>query len=84
MSRWIAVGYGALLDAERVVAAVRARSAPVKRMLDAAGPAQVVNLTYGYPRECVVLLDTGHLALISLTLDDLLRRLNTEEDHDEF
>jgi regulator of extracellular matrix RemA (YlzA/DUF370 family) len=83
MSRWIAVGYGALLDAERIVAAVRVRSTPVKRMLAAAGPAQVVNLTYGYPRECVVLLDTGHFALISLTLDELLRQLNSKEEGDE-
>lgn len=82
MSRWIAVGYGGLLDAERIVAAVRARSAPVKRLLDAAGPDQVINLTYGYPRRCVVLLDTGHLAVITLALEDLLQLLDVEEEID--
>ncbi|NLF78341.1 MAG: DUF370 domain-containing protein [Chloroflexi bacterium] len=83
MTRWIAVGYGGLLDAERVVAAVRARSAPVKRLLDAAGPDQIINLTYGYPRKSVVLLDTGHLALLPLAFDDLLRLLNSEETNDD-
>ncbi len=83
MSRWIVVGRGGILDAAHVVAIARARSAPVKRLLEAAGPARVINLTYGYPRQSVVLLDNGFLAVVTLSVEDLARHLQLEEEPDE-
>lgn len=75
MSDFVKLGYGGYLAAGRIVAVARARSAPVKRLLEAAGPSHVINLTYGYPREAVVLLDNGFIAIVSLTPDELIAAL---------
>ncbi len=77
--RWIDLGRGGALAADRVVAAARAQSAPIKRLLEAAGPSHVLNLTYGEPRATVVLLDSGHLAVISLPLETFLAKLYGSE-----
>lgn len=80
MSQLINLGPGGALDLARVVAVGRAKSAPVKRMLEAAGPRYVLNLTYGYPRQSVVLLDNGCLAVLSLTVEELLGRLEADRE----
>lgn len=77
--RWLWVGRGGAIAAERVVALGRASSAPIKRLLEAAGPRLVLNLTYGEPRQTVLVLDTGHLAVISQPLEEVLTALETEE-----
>jgi regulator of extracellular matrix RemA (YlzA/DUF370 family) len=63
--RWIDVGRGGLIAADRVVAVGRAGSAPIKRLLAAAGPKLVINLTYGEPRQTVLVLESGHLVVVS-------------------
>lgn len=77
MARYVFLGKGGLVNADRIVAVSRARSAPVKRLLDAAGPSQVFHLIYGYPRQSVILLDTGHLAVTTLTLEELATLLDS-------
>ena len=79
MAYLMQLGHGGALDPTRIVAIARAKSAPVKRLLEAAGPGQVINLTYGYPRQSVVLLDNGYLAVISLTIEELLAKLYPDE-----
>lgn len=63
------------LDAEDA-AYWNVKSAPVRRLLEAAGPGRVLNMTYGYPRQSVVLLDNGYLAVVSLTVEELLEHLD--------
>jgi regulator of extracellular matrix RemA (YlzA/DUF370 family) len=86
MSNWLRMGYGGLVDRRRVVAVGRARSATIKRLLAAMTPHRVLNLTYGYPREAVLLLDNGYAVLVSLTLEEieaLLHKDNEEGGDDE-
>jgi regulator of extracellular matrix RemA (YlzA/DUF370 family) len=75
MGRWIVVGKGGVLAADRVVAVARADSAPIKRLVEAVGRDRVVNLTFGQPRRAVVVLDSGHVVVVGLTPADLLVRL---------
>jgi regulator of extracellular matrix RemA (YlzA/DUF370 family) len=75
MGYLVVLGRGGALDPDRVVAVARAKSAPVKRLLEAAGPSRVINMTYGYPRQSVVLLDNGYLAIVSLTIEELMAKL---------
>lgn len=77
------VGRGGAISADRVVAVARASSAPIKRLLEAAGPALVLNLTYGEPRQAVILLESGHLAVVNLSVEEVLRRLDGKEGNDE-
>jgi len=76
MPRWIQVGSGGVIDADRVVAVANTRSAPVKRWMEAVDPGRILNLTHGYPRRSVVLLDNDCLVLVSLLPDELARLLN--------
>lgn len=80
MGHIISLGPGGALDLSRIVAVGRVTSAPIKRLLAAAGPQHVINLTYGYPRQSVVLLDNGYLAVVSLTVEDILDKLYPGEE----
>lgn len=79
MSRFVVIGRGGVINADDIVAIVPAKSAPVKRMLDAAHPAQVINMTYGYPRTAVIVFNNGCFALVSQTVASLAELLKVEE-----
>jgi len=78
MTRWTVVGQGGVICAERIVFVANARSAPVKRWIEKADPARIINLTYGYPRRAVLLLDNGYLVIVPIGPEDLVRLLNGE------
>jgi regulator of extracellular matrix RemA (YlzA/DUF370 family) len=78
MARMMVIGRGGAIDIDRVIALMPARSAPVKRLL-AQVPQQVINMTYGYPRRSVILLDNGYFVLTSLTVAQLVNELKIEE-----
>ena len=71
MPRMIAPGRGGAVDAHRVVAIASFKSKPIKRLLEAAGSGKVLNLTYGYPCQSVILLENGYFAITSRTMDEL-------------
>jgi regulator of extracellular matrix RemA (YlzA/DUF370 family) len=73
MPKMIKLGRGGGVAVDRVVAVAPFRSKPIKRLLDAAGSGKVVNLTYGYPRLSVILLDNGYLLVTKLTTDEVMR-----------
>jgi len=79
MRQWIVVGKGGILAVDRVVAVARADSAPIRRLVEAVGRERVVDLTFGQPRRAVVVLDSGHVAAVSLTPETLLRRFKKME-----
>ncbi len=83
MNRWIVVGKGGILAMDRVVAVARANSAPIRRLVEAVGRERVVDLTFGQPRRAVVVLDSGHVATVSLTPETLLKRLRRIERETE-
>jgi hypothetical protein len=66
-----------------VVAFARASSAPVKRLLEAAGPSRVLNLTYREPRAAVIVLDNGYLAVVSLSVEEVIASLEAEMGREE-
>lgn len=74
---WIDVGRGGVISASRVIAVARANSAPIKRLLQAVGPARVLNLTYGDPRETVLILENGYVAVTGVSMEALIQRLKT-------
>jgi regulator of extracellular matrix RemA (YlzA/DUF370 family) len=76
MVHWIAVGQGGVIDTRRIVAVANARSAPVKRWLENTAPARIINLTYGYPRRSVILLDNDYLLIVSISPSELIQMLS--------
>lgn len=75
MSKWVTVGKGGILTLDRIVSVARADSAPVRRLVEAVGREREVDLTFGQPRRAVVVLDSGHIAAVSLTPGELLSKM---------
>jgi extracellular matrix regulatory protein A len=82
MARWVMMGMGGAVDAEKVVAVVSAQSTPVKRLLKTTPKERVFNMTYGYPRRSVMLFDNGYLAVVSMPVDELAEHLNQAVTND--
>lgn len=86
MSKILLLGRAGSINRERVVAIARARSAPILRMIQATDPSRVLNMTYGYPRRSVMVLDNGFIVLSSRTPEELAKalglcqELNNDED----
>ncbi|MEP7284278.1 MAG: extracellular matrix/biofilm biosynthesis regulator RemA family protein [Chloroflexota bacterium] len=78
MTRLISVGKGGFVEVQQIVAAGRANSSPIKRLLKVAGIAKIVDLTYGEPRQSVIVLNNGFLAIVSLSLEALVDAIEKE------
>ncbi len=71
----IAVGFGAAVAAERIVALARADSAPVQRaMRQAADKGLLIDLTFGRQMRSVLFMDSGHVVRLALRPERLLAR----------
>lgn len=81
MTRIIALGRGGAVDAERIIAILSAHSAPIQRWLARVDRQYILNLTYGYPREAVLVLEGGYVALVSQTVEELAEVLAAERIH---
>ena len=84
MPRVLILGRGGSINASRVIAVAHAKSAPIQRMVEATDTSRVLNLTYGYPRRSVIILEGGFVVLSSRTPGELARALGScEELNDE-
>lgn len=80
MARILLLGRGGSINADRVIAVAHAKSAPIRRMVQAADASRVLNLTYGYPRRSVLILDDGVIVISSRTPEELASALGTCEE----
>jgi len=65
---WLA-GAGGVVAAERIIAAARYDSAPIRRMVrKARGEGRLIDLTYGQAIRWVLFLDDDHVVLASKRL----------------
>ncbi len=63
----INIGYGNMVTAERVVAAVSPDAAPIRRLIqDARDAGHVIDATCGHKTKSVLVLDSGHVVLSPL------------------
>ncbi len=60
----INIGFGNLISAERLIAAVSPDSAPIKRIIqEAKDRGTLIDATYGRRSRCVIIMDSGHVVL---------------------
>lgn len=85
--KFISVGYGNVVSAERVISVVGANSAPAKRLIqDAKDCSACIDATCGRKTKSVIVMDSSHIVLSSLHTATLLARLRADdggEDDDE-
>ena len=74
------VGFGNFVSADRIVAIASPDSEPIKRLVrDSKDYARVVDVSCGKRTRAVIITDSEHIILSSLTPESLGRRASGEE-----
>ena len=87
--QFINIGFGNVVSSEKIVAVVSPDSAPIKRMISEAKEKSIlIDATFGRKTKSVIITDSDHIVLSSLTSDTIGGRLKDknilkEEDLDE-
>ena len=75
--KFINIGYGNMISAEKVITIVSPESAPIKRMVqEARDDGRAIDATHGRKTRAVIVMESGHIILSSLIAETLVARLN--------
>ena len=81
----INIGFGNLINADRVVAVVSPDSAPAKRMIqECRERAQLVDATHGRKTKGVIITDSDNVVLSFLSAEQLFARFNDQKGGRDF
>lgn len=76
----INIGFGNMLNSDKMIAVVSPESAPIKRMVrEAEDKGLLVNATYGRKTRAVVVMDSAHIVLSALQPETISGRINAED-----
>ena len=85
--KFVNIGFGNLVSANRVIAIVSPESAPVKRMVqEAREQGALIDATYGRRTKAVLIMDNDHIVLSALIAETISNRLSGRSegtDHGE-
>ena len=86
--KFINIGFGNMVAAERVVAVVSPDSAPIKRLIqDAKDDGRVIDVTCGRKTRAVIVTDSEHVILAAIQTETIANRLDSgvdvEDEDDE-
>lgn len=77
------IGFGNLINAQRVISVVSPESAPVKRIIQESREAgNLVDATFGRKTKAVLIMDSGHVILTALTPDTVGARMIAEDSNE--
>ena len=77
----IGIGFGSMIAAQRVLAIVDPDSAPIKRVMqEAKDRGMLIDASYGRSTKSVILMDTDHVILSSMTPAQLTEQWEQKED----
>lgn len=76
----INVGFGNMVNAERVISIVSPDSAPIKRIIrEAEDKGNLINATYGRRTRAVIVMDSDHIILSALQTETVASRIDGRE-----
>ena len=76
--RFINIGFGNMVAAERIVTIVSPDSAPVKRLIqDAKDSGRVIDVSCGRRTRSVIITDSEHVILSAIQTETIAARLDT-------
>lgn len=83
--RFINIGFGNMVAAERIVTIVSPDSAPVKRLIqDAKDSGRVIDVSCGRRTRAVIITDSEHVILSAIQSETIANRVdNTDIDEEE-
>ena len=80
----INIGFGSMLAANRILSILAPDSAPIKRVVqEAKDRGMLIDASYGRSTKSVILMDTDHVILSSLSPEALSTRWNHQEEEDQ-
>ena len=80
----INVGYGNIVNMDKVVSIVRTEAAPIKRMIQVAKDSNMaIDATCGRKTKCILIMDSGHIVLSALLPDIIENRVNENQNREE-
>lgn len=81
--KFINVGFGNMIAAERVVAVVSPDSAPIKRLIqDSKDSGRAIDVTCGKRTRAVIITDSEHVILSAFQSETISNRLSDREADD--
>ena len=80
----INVGYGNIVNMDKVFSIVRTEAAPIKRMIQVAKDSNMaIDATCGRKTKCILIMDSGHIVLSALLPDTIENRVNENQNREE-
>ncbi len=82
--KFINVGFGNMVSAERVVALANPDSAPVKRLIqDSKDDGRAIDVTCGRRTRSVIITDSDHVILSAIQTETIANRLDDTDDGED-
>lgn len=82
--KFVNIGFNNMISVERIVALISPDSAPAKRLVqDAKDSGRAVDCSSGRKTRAVIVTDSDHVILSSVTTDKITARIAGEEAEDE-
>lgn len=82
--KFINIGFGNMVAAERIVTIVSPDSAPVKRLVqDAKDGGRVIDVSCGRRTRAVIITDSEHVILSAIQAETIANRLDDTDVEDE-
>ena len=80
----INVGYGNIVNMDKVVSIIRTEAAPIKRMIQVAKDNNMaIDATCGRKTKCILVMASGHVVLSALLPDTIENRVNENQYREE-
>lgn len=75
------IGFGNMINAQRLVAIVSPDSAPIKRLIqECKEKGNLIDATQGRRTRAVIIMDSDHVILTYLQCETVANRLDSEQD----
>ena len=82
--KFINIGFGNMVAADRIVTIVSPESAPIKRLMqDAKTEGRVIDVSCGRRTRAVIITDSGHVIFSAIQSETVANRLDSENDTEE-
>lgn len=83
--KFINIGFGNMVAANRVIAVVSPDSSPIKRAIrESEDKGMLINATYGRRTRAVIVMDSEHIVLSAILPETISKRLEGEEAEDRY
>ena len=80
----ISIGFGSTVCAERILAVIAPESAPIKRLIqEARERGMLIDASFGRQTKSVLLMDTDHVILASVSPEILSARMEEKPEPEE-